>query len=153
MTPVRWTSGSGGRCLAGPRRGCYDPPAAIVERVSGQEVDVVSLGGSYRRGGKKRGPATPQTPEEIARRLKELKSLASPRSNYRELSLALHGMICAKCAREFTEKDRHLLTVHHKDGNDSHNPADGSNWENLCVYCHEDEHSREKLSRYFSGDE
>lgn len=153
MTFAQWTSGPGGRCLAGPPRACYDPPAAITGRVSGQEVDIVSLGGSYRRGGKKRGPATPPTPEEIARRLKELKSLASPRSNYRELSLALHGMICAKCAREFTEKDRHLLTVHHKDGNDSHNPADGSNWENLCVYCHEDEHSREKLSRYFSGDD
>jgi hypothetical protein len=23
------------------------------------------------------------------------------------------------------------------------NPPDGSNWENLCVYCHDDEHHRE----------
>jgi uncharacterized metal-binding protein YceD (DUF177 family) len=23
-----------------------------------------------------------------------------------------------------------------------HNPADGSNWELLCVYCHDNEHSR-----------
>lgn len=108
----------------------------------------MSLGGSYRRGGKKRGPAQPPTPEEVARKLKELRSLAAPNANYRELSLALHGMICAKCAREFTEKDRHLLTVHHKDGNDRNNPADGSNWENLCVYCHEDEHSRQRLGDY-----
>ena len=120
-----------------------------IASTGGQDM---SLGGSYRRGGKKRGPAKAPTPEEIAKRLKELKSLASPRSNYRELSLAMHGMICAKCAREFTEKDRHLLTVHHKDGNDRNNPADGSNWENLCVYCHEDEHSRQRLADYLSGD-
>jgi hypothetical protein len=108
----------------------------------------MSLGGPYRRGGKKRGPAQAPTPEQIARKVKELRSLAAPNANYRELSLALHGLICAKCAREFTAKDRHLLTVHHKDGNDRNNPSDGSNWENLCVYCHEDEHSRERLADY-----
>jgi hypothetical protein len=70
--------------------------------------------------------------------------------NYRERSLKLHGMICAKCSREFTYKNRQLLTVHHKDGNPWNNPADGSNWENLCVYCHEDEHSRGLLGDYFS---
>ncbi len=37
--------------------------------------------------------------------------------DYRERSLKLHGMICAKCGREFTYKNRQLLTVHHKDGN------------------------------------
>jgi hypothetical protein len=61
---------------------------------------------------------------------------------YREQSLRIHGLICAKCAREFDHKDRHLLTVHHKDGNHKNNPPDGSNWENLCVYCHDDEHMR-----------
>jgi hypothetical protein len=25
------------------------------------------------------------------------------------------------------------------------------NWENLCVYCHEDEHSRDLLADYLSG--
>ena len=111
----------------------------------------MSLGGPYRRGGRKRGPAKAPTPEEIERGLKQLKALAAPNANYRELSLALHGMICAKCAREFTAQDRHLLTVHHKDGNDRNNPADGSNWENLCVYCHEDEHSRQRLADYLGG--
>jgi hypothetical protein len=57
-----------------------------------------------------------------------------------------------KCAREFDYKDRHLLTVHHKDGNPRNNPPDGSNWENLCVYCHEDEHSRGLLGDYFSDE-
>lgn len=78
----------------------------------------------------------------------ELKQPSSKASNYRELSLKIHGLICAKCAREFDFKDRHLLTVHHKDGNHLNNPPDGSNWENLCAYCHEDEHSRELLGDY-----
>ncbi|MBI4799348.1 MAG: HNH nuclease family protein [Desulfarculus sp.] len=67
---------------------------------------------------------------------------APAKPGYREQSLRLHGLICAKCAREFAPKDSHLLTVHHKDGNYRNNPPDGSNWENLCVYCHDDEHSR-----------
>jgi len=72
-------------------------------------------------------------------------------TGYRERSLALHGWICAKCAREFDANTLHLLTVHHKDGNHANNPPDGSNWENLCVYCHDDEHSREILADYLSG--
>ncbi|MBI5521012.1 MAG: HNH nuclease family protein [Desulfarculus sp.] len=67
---------------------------------------------------------------------------APAKPGYREQSLRLHGLICAKCAREFAPRDSHLLTVHHKDGNYKNNPPDGSNWENLCVYCHDDEHSR-----------
>jgi hypothetical protein len=73
-------------------------------------------------------------------------------SSYRERSLKIHGMICAKCSREFTYKNKHLLTIHHKDGNPRNNPVDGSNWENLCVYCHEDEHSRGMLSDYLKGE-
>jgi len=68
--------------------------------------------------------------------------------DYREKSLSIHGLVCARCAREFTGVNRQLLTVHHKDGNHSHNPPDGSNWENLCAYCHEDVHSREVLAEY-----
>jgi len=29
------------------------------------------------------------------------------------------------------------LTVHHRDHNHDNNPPDGSNWELLCVYCHD----------------
>lgn len=61
---------------------------------------------------------------------------------YREQSLRIHPWICARCGREFTVKNLHLLTVHHKDHNHSNNPSDGSNWENLCIYCHDNEHSR-----------
>lgn len=70
---------------------------------------------------------------------------------YRERSLALHGWICARCAREFEAENLHLLTVHHKDGNHDRNPADGSNWENLCVYCHEAEHTTHTLGAYLTG--
>lgn len=83
--------------------------------------------------------------EDIVR---ELKQAAVSPGNYREQSLKIHGLICAKCGREFEFKDRHLLTVHHKDGNHNSNPPDGSNWENLCVYCHEDEHSRGLLGDF-----
>ena len=72
--------------------------------------------------------------------------------DYREKSLAIHGLVCARCSREFDEPQRHLLTVHHKDGNHLNNPADGSNWENLCVYCHEDVHSRGVLADYLGGE-
>src|SRR5262249_17799758 len=75
----------------------------------------------------------------------------SRQQGYRERSLALHGWICAKCAREFDRATLHLLTVHHKDGNHDHTPPDGSNWENLCVDCHEDEHTRGLLGDYLTG--
>ena len=70
---------------------------------------------------------------------------------YRARSLEIHGWICAKCAREFDQSNLHLLTVHHRDGNHHNNPPDGSNWENLCAYCHEDEHSRGVLADYLAG--
>ena len=41
--------------------------------------------------------------------------------------------------------------MHHKDGNHQNNPLNGSNWENLCIYCHDDEHSRGLLGDYLKG--
>ena len=84
--------------------------------------------------------------------VKELKQGTPPVSNYRKQSLKVNGLICAKCGREFDFNNQHLLTVHHKDGNHQHNPPDGSNWENLCVYCHEDEHSRGILGDYINSE-
>lgn len=63
-------------------------------------------------------------------------------ADYREQSLKLHPWVCARCGREFTRENLHLLTVHHKDHNHDNNPPDGSNWENLCIYCHDNEHRR-----------
>ena len=62
--------------------------------------------------------------------------------DYRAQALKLLPWICARCAREFDGKRLRELTVHHKDGNHDHNPPDGSNWELLCLYCHENEHAR-----------
>ena len=61
---------------------------------------------------------------------------------YREHALKIYPWICAKCGREFSGKKLRELTVHHKDHNHDNNPADGSNWENLCIYCHDNEHAR-----------
>ena len=62
--------------------------------------------------------------------------------SYREQALKLLPHICARCAREFEGKRLRELTVHHKDGDHDNNPPDGSNWELLCIYCHENEHAR-----------
>ncbi len=61
---------------------------------------------------------------------------------YREQSLRIHPWVCARCGREFTRTNLHELTVHHKDHNHDNNPPDGSNWENLCLYCHDYEHQK-----------
>lgn len=62
--------------------------------------------------------------------------------SYRERALRLLPWVCGRCARQFTSATVHQLTVHHRDHNHDHNPPDGSNWELLCVYCHENEHAR-----------
>jgi hypothetical protein len=95
-------------------------------------------------------PEVAKPPEEVVRDIKSNRQVP-PGEDYRERSLAIHGLICARCAREFGESNRNLLTVHHKDGNHFNNPPDGSNWENLCVYCHEDAHSRGLLGEYLQG--
>ena len=63
-------------------------------------------------------------------------------NNYREQALKLFPWVCGRCSREFAGKKLKELTVHHKDHNHDYNPKDGSNWELLCIYCHEEEHSR-----------
>jgi hypothetical protein len=88
-----------------------------------------------------------RSPEELVRELKREADRARD-EGYRERSLTIHGLVCAKCGRTFEAANRHLLTVHHRDGNHHNNPPDGSNWENLCIYCHEDAHSRELLGDY-----
>ena len=61
---------------------------------------------------------------------------------YRAKALKIYPWICARCGREFQGKKLYELTVHHKDHNHDNNPPDGSNWELLCLYCHDNEHSR-----------
>ena len=59
---------------------------------------------------------------------------------YREQALAMYPHVCGRCGREFSGKALRELTVHHKDSDHMNNPPDGSNWELLCLYCHDDEH-------------
>lgn len=73
--------------------------------------------------------------------------------SYRERALKLLPWICARCGREFAGKRIRELTVHHKDHNHDNNPPDGSNWELLCLYCHDNEHSRESVSDWYTGGE
>ncbi len=62
---------------------------------------------------------------------------------YRERALKMYPWICGRCAREFNRSNPQELTVHHRNHNHADNPADGSNWELLCLYCHDNEHSRQ----------
>ena len=62
---------------------------------------------------------------------------------YREQALKLYPWVCGRCAREFSGARLRELTVHHRDHNHDNNPPDGSNWELLCLYCHENEHARQ----------
>jgi 5-methylcytosine-specific restriction endonuclease McrA len=65
---------------------------------------------------------------------------------YRAQALKIYPPICALCGREFSGRKLRDLTVHHKDHNHDNNPPDGSNWELLCLYCHENEHSRNAVA-------
>jgi hypothetical protein len=97
----------------------------------------------YRGRGRQRlQPPPPDSKASANALIEEIRRSRIASGNYRERSLKIHGFVCAKCGRDFSHRNRHLLTVHHKDGDHSNNPPDGSNWENLCVYCHEDEHGR-----------
>ena len=64
-------------------------------------------------------------------------------SGYREQALKIYPWVCGRCALVFTRENLKQLTVHHKDHNHDNNPPDGSNWELLCLYCHDNEHARE----------
>jgi HNH endonuclease len=63
--------------------------------------------------------------------------------SYRGQALKIYPWICGRCAREFTSKNLRELTVHHRDHNHDNNPPDGSNWELLCLYCHDNEHQKQ----------
>ncbi len=90
-------------------------------------------------------------PAKLDRTVANARKAADQRMRgYREQSLRLHPRVCARCGREFTSANLHELTVHHKDHNHDNNPPDGSNWENLCLYCHDWEH--QKYSHLIRGE-
>ncbi|MCP4119751.1 MAG: HNH nuclease family protein [Desulfobacteraceae bacterium] len=75
-----------------------------------------------------------------------MRSQRERENTYRERALKLFPWICGHCGREFAGKNLRELTVHHKDHNHDNNPPDGSNWELLCIYCHDNEHSRDQVA-------
>ncbi|QJQ06212.1 HNH nuclease family protein [Undibacterium piscinae] len=70
------------------------------------------------------------------------RNAAQRATGYRERSLKMYPWVCGRCTRAFTHANLSQLTVHHRDHNHDNNPPDGSNWELLCLYCHDNEHSR-----------
>ena len=74
---------------------------------------------------------------------------AQQAKSYRAQALKLYPWICARCGREFSGTRLRELTVHHKDHNHDNNPPDGSNWELLCLYCHENEHARQQVANVY----
>jgi hypothetical protein len=81
-----------------------------------------------------------------ARRAQEIRM-----RGYREQALKIFPSICARCGREFEGKRMRELTVHHKDHDHDNNPPDGSNWELLCFFCHENEHARNLVADWSDG--
>ncbi len=87
-------------------------------------------------------PDKPDT-NKVDRVLAEQRAyIAEREQSYRERALKLYPWICGRCAREFTRANLRELTVHHIDHNHDNNPTDGSNWELLCIYCHDEEHTK-----------
>ena len=68
---------------------------------------------------------------------------------YREKALKMYPHVCGRCGREFSGKKLRELTVHHRDHNHDNNPPDGSNWELLCIYCHDNEHGRLEVAEAY----
>lgn len=71
-----------------------------------------------------------------------IKNRQQREQDYRSKALKMYPWVCGRCEREFTRQNLIELTVHHRNHDHDFNPEDGSNWELLCVYCHENEHSR-----------
>ena len=89
----------------------------------------------------RKAPLDPQKRDEILKKL--VNDAAARRNSYRDRALRIFPHICARCGREFSGRKITQLTVHHKDGKHENNPPDGSNWELLCLYCHDNEHQRQ----------
>ena len=83
-------------------------------------------------------------PSKLDRVVAEARRAAERREQtYREQALKIYPWVCGRCAREFTRANLRELTVHHRDHDHDNNPPDGSNWELLCLYCHDNEHQRQ----------
>jgi len=89
---------------------------------------------------KPRKMASPERRAELAAELQ--RDRQAREESYRARALKILPHICGRCTREFSGKRLKELTVHHRDHNHNNNPPDGSNWELLCIYCHDNEHEK-----------
>ena len=96
-----------------------------------------------------RPPADAERREQITTELR--REQKERRDGYRERALKLLPHVCASCGREFEGRRLKELTVHHRDHNHTNNPPDGSNWELLCIYCHDHEHEKNLLAGHYEG--
>ena len=87
-------------------------------------------------------PTWPSLPQphrgrKLDRLVLEARRAADKRAEgYREKALKIYPWICGRCAREFsppTCANSRCTTATTTDNN----PPDGSNWELLCLYCHD----------------
>lgn len=95
----------------------------------------------------KKTPSDTQQPNSVMEEVRRHRERRE--KTYRERALKLFPWICARCGREFSGKKVRELTVHHKDHDHDNNPSDGSNWELLCIYCHENEHARDQVADWY----
>ncbi len=92
--------------------------------------------------------------ERMAKLMESMRKEKAEKANtYREQAMKLFPHVCGRCGKAFTGKALAELTVHHKDGDHMNNPRDGSNWELLCVQCHENEHGTLEQRRDYEGTE
>lgn len=97
-------------------------------------------------------PKAPLSSEDKARFLANVqRDNAAREATYREQALKLYPHVCARCGREFSGKRLRELTVHHRDSDHMNNPPDGSNWELLCLYCHDYEHELHDQRDHYDG--
>lgn len=83
-------------------------------------------------------------PSKLDRIVAEARRAADERAlTYRDQALKIYPWVCGRCARTFTRANLRELTVHHRDHDHDNNPSDGSNWELLCLYCHDNEHQKQ----------
>ncbi|NQU09751.1 HNH nuclease family protein [bacterium] len=97
----------------------------------------------------KRKPVDPARQAQILAELQ--RDRARREQSYREQALKLLPHLCASCGREFSGPRLRELTVHHRDHDWKNNPPDGSNWELLCLYCHDHEHEKYKMAGHGGG--
>ena len=88
-------------------------------------------------------PRKKASPERRAQIIAEMRRDKKEKDeSYRSRALKLYPHVCGRCTREFEGKRLRELAVHHKDHDHNNNPRDGSNWELLCLYCHDHEHEK-----------